>query len=120
MDRVGGCSQAHQLPLFLSCWGGGGQQKRKMEGKGRGTVRDVREGERTHRRDGVVTGRSVCVGGAGQEGYGWYQGWGGGAQAAPRSVIQQFSDRDTPGWAAGRQRGPVGWGRGLAPKAMKY
>ena len=44
------------------------------------------------------------------------------AEAALGSVIQQFSDTDAPGggWAAGRQRGPVRWGRGPAPKAMKY
>lgn len=62
----------------------------------------------------------VCVWGGRSRGIRMVSGLGGEAQTAPRSVIQQFSDRDTPGRAAGRQRGPVGWGRGLAPKAMKY
>lgn len=52
MDPGEGGRQADQLPWFLFCWEGGGQQKRKMEEKGREMVRDVREGERMHMRDG--------------------------------------------------------------------
>ena len=113
-----GGSQAYQLPLFLSCWGGGGQQKEKNGGKGqRDSQRCERGGEDTQERPSFD--RQRCVGGqvksdmdgirAGEE-----------AQAALRSVIQQFSDRDTPGGQQADKGGPVGWGRGLAPKAMKY
>lgn len=40
------------MPRFLFCWEGGGQQKRKMEEKGKEMIRDVREGERMGMRDG--------------------------------------------------------------------
>lgn len=52
MDRGGGgvYRQADQLPRFLFHWEGGGQQKRKMEEKGREMVRDVSEGGRILKR----------------------------------------------------------------------
>jgi hypothetical protein len=49
--------QADQLLLFLFHWEAGGQQKRKMEEKGREMVRDVRERERIIREmEGVTSG----------------------------------------------------------------
>ena len=115
---MGGAARHTSCRCFCPAGEKEANKKRKMEEKGRGTVRDVREGERTRRRDRVVTDRGVCGGQVKSDTDGIRAGEE--AQAALRSVIQQFSDRDKGRGGSRRQRGPVGWGRGLAPKAMKY
>lgn len=62
MDRVGGAARRTSCRCFCPAGEEEANKKRKMEGKGRGTARDVREGERTRRRDQVLTDRGVWGG----------------------------------------------------------
>ena len=59
---MGGAARHTSCRCFCPAGEKEANKKRKMEEKGRGTVRDVREGERTRRRDRVVTDRGVCGG----------------------------------------------------------
>ena len=51
MDRVEGAARHTSCHCFCPAGEEQANKKRKMEGKGRGTVRDVREEEWTRRRD---------------------------------------------------------------------